>query len=278
MLSLFRFLQRHSFIVYFIFLEIISFIFILETNPYQRASILNSSEYFVADVLQTTDNIDSYLNLKQVNAYLSDENSALKSRDIGYYQKSFDQNIIFTDSSFQQVFSFHSAKVIRNSTKNRNNYLTINRGALNGVEQGMGVVSSQGIIGIVLKTSKRYSVIMSILNKDSKISAKVKKNGYFGSVIWKGENHRIGHLVDIPNHVSLVEGDRIITSGFSGIFPENIPIGTVNAVERKQGSGFLEVEILFSEDYQTTEHVHIVKYLHKIERENLEKEILQDDK
>ena len=277
MLSLFRFLQKHSFIVYFIFLEVIAFIFILEKNPFQRASFLNSSDYLVAEILQTTDNIDTYLNLKEVNSYLSNENSALKESNIGYFQKSFDQNIIYRDSTYQQVYSFHAAKVIRNSTNKRSNYLTLNRGSVNGVEQGMGIITDNGVVGIVLQTSKRFSAVMSVLNKDSRISAKVKKNGYFGSVIWKGKDHRIGHLVDIPNHVSLVKGDLVITSGFSGIFPENIPIGTVNAVERKQGSGFLEVEIIFSQDYQTTEHVHIVKYLHKTERENLEKNILQND-
>ncbi len=277
MLNLIRFLYKHAFIVYFILLEIISFSLLLQSNPYQRASFLNSSDFMVSRTYELFDDITEYLNLGEVNEYLAEENSDLRNNTLDYYRKTFDGNVVYLDSSFEQEFVFYQSKVIRNSANNRNNYLTLDKGSLNGIHTGMGVVSKNGVIGIVIETSNRFSAVMSVLNKESKISAKVQKNGYFGSVIWPGDNYRFGKLLDIPNHVSLVEGDLIITSGFSGIYPEGIPIGRVKTVEQIAGSGFLEVEIEFTEDYKKLSYVHVVKYLHKMEREDLENQIPEDD-
>lgn len=223
------------------------------------------------------DNIVTYFSLKDVNEYLSVENSGLKNGDIQFYQKSFDRNVIHHDSSFAQEFAFSNAKIIRNSTNHRNNYLTLNKGKMNGILPGMGVVSNLGIIGIVIESSKGFSAVMSVLNKEFKLSAKVQKSGYFGSVIWNGKDYRTGTLKDIPNHVSLLENDTIVTSGFSGIFPAGIPIGTVKTVTRLKGSGFLDVEILFTEDYRRVAYVHVIKYLLKTERLEIESKIPTDD-
>jgi len=258
-------------------LEGIALTILFQSNPYQRASFLNSSDYVFANTYQAFDNAHEYLDLRKVNQYLSEENSELKNDAIRYFKKSFDQNIIYRDSSFEQEYAFHPVKIIRNTTHLGNNYMTLNRGELNGVRQGMGVISNKGVLGIVIETSKRFSVAMSVLNKSSRISAKVKKNGYFGSVTWTGEDYRIGYLNEIPNHVSLLEGDLIVTSGFSGIFPENIPVGTVKSVTRKKGSGFLEIEILFTQDYRNLSYGHIVKYLHDFERKEIEAKIQEDD-
>lgn len=277
MLSLLRFLLKHAFIVYFIVLEGIALVMLFQSNPYQRSTILNSSEYVFAGTYQALDKAKNYLVLNEINQNLSKENSALKNNSIEYFRKSFDQNIIYRDSSYEQEYAFHPVKVIRNTTHFRNNYMTLNRGELNGVRKGMGVVSNQGVLGIIIETSKRFSVAMSVLNKNSRISARVKKNGYFGSVVWNGQNYRIGMLNEIPNHVSLLEGDTIVTSGFSGIFPENVPIGTVQSVTRKKGSGFLEVEILFTQDYRNLSFGHVVKYLQDLERSKIEAKIPDND-
>jgi len=252
-------------------------VMLFQSNPYHRSTILNSSEYVFASTYQALDKVKNYLVLNEINQNLSKENSALKNNSIEYFRKSFDQNIIYRDSSYEQEYAFHPVKVIRNTTHFRNNYMTLNRGELNGVRKGMGVVSNQGVLGIIIETSKRFSVAMSILNKNSRISARVKKNGYFGSVVWTGQNYRIGMLNEIPNHVSLLEGDTIVTSGFSGIFPENVPIGTVQSVTRKKGSGFLEVEILFTQDYRNLSFGHVVKYLQDLERSKIEAKIPDND-
>ena len=277
MLSLFRFLLRHSYVVYFILLESIAFILLIQSNPFQRASFLNSSDFLFAKTYLAFDNVISYLNLQDVNSSLSEENSELRNHSISYFRKSFDNNVIYMDSSYEQEYAFHPARVIRSSTSLRNNYLTLDKGEMNGVRPGMAVVSSKGVLGIVIETSKRFSVAMSILNKESRISAKIKKNGYFGSVEWPGSNYRTGLLKEIPNHVSLVVGDSVVTSGFSGIFPEGIPIGTVKSVERKAGSGFLDVEIIFTQDYRQVSYAHIVKYLHGMERKAIESKIAEHD-
>lgn len=277
MLDLFRFLYKHSFIAYFIVLEVGCFALLLQNNPFQRAAFLNSSDALAAETYSFFDGVTSYLNLREVNAYLAEENSELKSTSIPYFKKTFEQNIVYQDTTFEQEYVFYKARVIKNTTNLRNNYLTLDKGMLHGIDAGMGVVTNRGIVGIVLESSKRFSTVMSILNKESKLSVRVEKNGYFGSVIWPGDDYRYGMLLDIPNHVSLLEGDLIVTSGFSGIFPEGLPVGKVLAVERKAGSGFLEVDIEFTEDYRSTTYVHVTKYLQKTERQELESSLIEND-
>ncbi|MEQ8324845.1 MAG: rod shape-determining protein MreC [Vicingaceae bacterium] len=277
MLSLLRFLFRHSYVVYFLLLEAVAFLFLIQNNPYQRASFLNSSDFIFASTYKAFDNAANYMNLHRVNMELANENSELRNKSIHYFRKTFNNNVIYRDSSYEQEYAFHPAKIIRSTTNQRNNYLTLDKGEMNGVRAGMGVISANGVLGIVIETSKHFSVAMSVLNKNSRLSAMVRKNGYFGSVEWPGENYRIGLLKEIPNHVSLVEGDTVVTSGFSGIFPEGVPIGTVKAVSRKPGSGFLEVEILFTQDYRKVSYANVIKYLHHLERQKLESIILDND-
>jgi hypothetical protein len=101
--------------------------------------------------------------------------------------------------------------------------MTLNKGAMHGIKPDMAVISSNGIAGIVRDVSEHYSTVMSVLNWNSKISSKIKKNEYFGSTIWDGESADIASLIDIPIHAPLAVGDSIVTSEFSTIFPEGIP-------------------------------------------------------
>jgi rod shape-determining protein MreC len=124
------------------------------------------------------------------------------------------------------TYSLMSARVIKNSYANQDNYITINRGKNHGVTQDMGVITSLGILGIVEKSSNNYSAVQSILNTKSIINAKIKNTNYFGSLTWNTERYDVVQLEDIPRLVPLLVGDTIVTGAMSSIFPENIPIGT----------------------------------------------------
>ena len=135
---------------------------------------------------------------------------------------------VVKDTAYEQQYEYIPALVINNSVNLQNNYLTVNRGLRHGVQPNAGVITSDGIVGITIKSSKRYSTVLSLLHRDTKISAMIKRNGYHGSLVWKTMNSRNMTLDAIPKHADVQMNDTIITSGYSSIFPEGLMIGVVD--------------------------------------------------
>ena len=182
-----------------------------------------------------------------------------------------------TDSTHMQHYTYVPVKVINNSTQRRNNYLTINKGILQGVEPEMAVISSNGIVGIVKDVSKDFASVISVLHKNSSISARLSENGYFGSLIWDGRDPRIAQLTDIPHHVTIKEGMTVETSGFSSMFPRGIPVGKVLSSDIASGDNFHTIDVELNTDMNSISMVYVVNNLMRIEQRQLELEIAKDD-
>lgn len=205
-----------------------------------------------------------------MNRQLADENARLQSESIESYIKIYGKIFQIKDTTYLQSYSYSTAKVVNNTTNKRQNYITLDKGKLNSIEPEMGVICPEGVVGIVKNVSNQFSSVMSVLHDKNKMSAKIKKSGYFGSLVWNGNNYREAQLIDIPNHVKLVVGDTVVTSGFSSIFPENILIGTIKEFELPEGNNFYDITIEFSVDYKKLSHVYIIKSLLKEEKQRLE--------
>jgi rod shape-determining protein MreC len=214
--------------------------------------------------------VKEYVNLRKVNNDLALENSKLRSLlPSAYYIDTAGINNI-KDSLHHQQYSYITAKVINNSVNKRNNYLTLNIGGLQGIRPEMGVVCSEGIVGIVKDTSKHFCSVISFLHKDAKLSAKLKKSGYIGSLVWDGYDATVASLKDIALHVKLAKGDTIVTSSYSSIFPEDIMIGRVEDFQTKAGENFYDITIKLSTDFSKLSYVYVVNNLLKQEQESLE--------
>ena len=140
----------------------------------------------------------------------------------------------------------------------------------------MGVICSDGIVGIVKDVSEHYSSVISFLHKDSRISARIKKNGYIGSMVWNGFDETIGELNDIAKHVNVSKGDTIITSSYSAIFPEGIMIGVVDEVNSTGGNNFQEIKVKLSTSFGKLTYVYIISNLFRDEQKALEEPLKND--
>jgi rod shape-determining protein MreC len=242
----------------------------LQNSNFHHAAFVNSANSVAASVNETVNSVTDYINLKKVNSDLAGENSRLLAlRPEVYYSDSAKRNI-FNDTVYHQQYSFITAKVINNSVNRRNNYLTLDKGRLQGVQPEMGVVSSEGLVGIVKDVSEHFCSVMSFLHKDSRISAKIKKSGYIGSLIWGGYDANHATLKDIAQHVTLARGDTIITSSFSSIFPEGIIIGIIEDFHSKEGDNFYDITIRLSTDFSKLSYVYIINNVLKEEQRKLE--------
>ena len=271
MRNLLIFLWKRNLFFLFLLLEVISFTLFIENSYYQKAAFINSSSSISGSIYQIQNNIAEYFSLKVVNTTLANENAHLRSLSTDNYLKI--NNTVFTknDTTYKLQYQYVSAKVINNSTNKRNNYLTLNIGKNQGITKDMGVISSRGIVGIVKDVSDNFSSVISVLHKDSKISAKIKKYGDVGSVLWNGYNYRRASLIDIPTHVPITRGDTIITSGFSSVFPEGIVIGKIIDHRIESGNSFYTITIEFSENFNNLSYVYVIKNFFKNEQNELEK-------
>ncbi len=270
MRNLVKFLTKNSFIFLFLILQFIAFWMLVLNNNYQNSTVFNSSNFFVGNMYASIQNINEYFHLKEINKELSEQNAKLQSANISSFVKVYGSTYQIRDTSYHQSYNYTAAKVVNTSTNKRQNYITLDKGSLNGIKAEMGVISAQGVVGIVKNVSTNFSSVMSILHDKYKLSAKIKKSGYYGSLVWEGNNYREAQLKDIPNHVKLTVGDTVVTTGFSTIFPENILIGTIKEFNLPEGDNFYNITVTFSIDFKNLSHVFVVRSLLKEEKLKLE--------
>ncbi|MEO5572785.1 MAG: rod shape-determining protein MreC [Bacteroidia bacterium] len=277
MKNLFLFLLRNNYTIIFLLMELFCFTLIIRNNNFQNASAFNSSNKITASIMETENYLKEYINLKATNKNLIEENARLRSLLPGaYYAGSILKNTV-NDSNTHQQYSFIVAKVINNSMMRRNNYLTLDKGSLQGIKPEMGVITSQGTAGIVKDVSEHYCTAMSLLHKDIRISAKFKNNNYFGSLAWEGTDPTIAVLKDIAKHVVFKTGDTVVTTSYSAVFPENILIGTVAGAAIKPGENFYNIQIKLSTNFSNITYVYIVDNVLKAEQRQLESETVRND-
>jgi len=242
----------------------------------QREKYLSSANVISASVFSATDAVSQYFNLATVNKELAEENAQLRAQLKQSYISGISRQKQIKDSSLSQQYTYQVAKVINNSTNRRKNYLTLNRGEKHGVKKDMAVISSGGIVGIVDDVSEHFCTVVSFLNTNYRVSAKFKKNNYFGSCYWVGGPIRKAFLGEIPYHVDVSKGDEIVTNSFSSIYPSGIPIGTVSDFSVSDEENFYDITIDLAVDFKNLEYVYIVGNLLRTEQVALENDVVHD--
>lgn len=270
MRNLLNFLARYNNLIIFLILEGITIYLLATGNDYHNTRIVKAIKGMTYGIEQRISNTRTYLNLREINNKLADENVSLRN-SIGRMIK--EDDFLFssvTDTIYNQQYQYSSAEVINNSVNRQKNFFTINKGSNQGIGVDMAVNSTYGIAGIIVGCSGNYSVAMSVINQDFKLSARIRSNGYFGSLSWDGRDYRKAILNEIPQHVTVNEGDTIETTGFSAIFPEGILIGTISDYE-KVGGDFLKIYVSLATDFKKLNYVDVIKNHKKKEQTDLEK-------
>ena len=263
------FLRKHYFYFLFLALEALSLVLLFNYNAYQNSAVADVSSGFAGSVLNFSSGISEYFSLARVNRILAEDNSRLHSKRPEAFYKADTNTYYIKDTLYMLEYKYISAKVISNSTNKRNNFLMLNKGWKDGIQNHMGVIIGNRIVGQVVSVSEHFSWVMSILNKDSRISGKFKKNDQLVNVEWNGGNYRKGTVKEIPKHVPVRKGDLIITSGNSDIFPEGLEIGKIDDYTIAQDENFNYATITFSTDFNSLSYVEVVIDMMRQEKEML---------
>ena len=269
MKEIIKLILKYHFTIIFILLEIVSFTLIIRHNEYQRAIFSESASTLFGNISLTITSIKDYFRLKEMNESLANENILLKNRLEEYelLRDTIIHGTVVQDSI--PVYEYIGAKQV-NATYNRTkNYITLNRGRKNGLQKEMAVCTPEGIVGLIQDLSDHFAVVIPLINVDSRISAKIKKNNYYGSLQWDGNDYAYSYLNDIPYHVEVNAGDTIVTSGLSKIFPEGIVVGYVESVD-KETANFLKIKVKLAVDFKRINHVYVILNNKKNEQTSLE--------
>jgi rod shape-determining protein MreC len=267
MQQIINFLIRNKNNILFLLLLGFSLFLTIQAHSYQKSKFISSANFLSGGIYSWTSDINAYFNLEEYNKRLLEENQRLRSR-LSTFEDTLRikdyEDTLFTGGHY----IFKAAEVINNNYANRNNYLTLKRGANAGIERDMGVVTSKGIVGIIENVSPRYSTVISILNSNSRINAQLKKSNHFGTLVWNGDEPNTVQLIDVPAIAPVSEGDTIITGGRSLIFPKGLPIGTVKDFTTDQSESYYTINISLFNDMTNIGYVYII--------DNTEKEDIKE--
>ena len=267
----------------FIICEIISFTLLYRYNAYQRNVMLSSANVVSGYMMSVSSSVSSFLSLRAENRQLFDRNKQLELEilQLNHQLETMKATIlppddIMTDSLFSN-YEYISAVVVNNSVTRLLNYITINKGSKDGIEPDMGVISTHGVVGIVSMVNYRFSVIIPLLNPKWGLSCKLFNSNYYGTLMWDGRDARYANLEELPTHAEFHEGDTVVTSGFSAIFPPGIMVGTVANSDISASSGFYSLKVTLATDFRNLTTVWVVKNNLQKEQWDVEQEARKND-
>ncbi len=276
MQQLIGFIIRNGLRLLFLLLLGIALWLTITHHSFHRSKIVNSSNSFTGYVYSNISSISDYFSLKAENEKLKEENFKMKMFLLNNQQIA-DSTLIDLPPIADKEINVISSKVIKNSYRKQKNYLTLKGGTKQGIDRDMGVINDKGILGIIEYAKNNYATVLSVLNTDFQIVAKVKKNNQFGTLTWDGKSTGFVQLIDVPRIESITQGDTIVTGFSSKAFPENIPVGIIDRVEIDDNTSTSTLHVRLFNDMTQISSVYVVEHVHKEELQELEEKTQGDE-
>jgi rod shape-determining protein MreC len=268
MQQIFNFVIKNKTFLLFLLLFSIALTLTIQSHSYHRSKFINSANGLTGGVYGTFNTVGQYFNLRDENAILVEENKHLREQLLNPISNK-DSSYIGSDFS-KGKYRIITAQVYKNSYSVTNNYLTLNKGKNDSIKEDFGVITSKGILGIVSNTSKKYTTVLSILNKKSSINAMLKSTDHIGSLKWNGDSPHYVQLDDVSKFAPVKVGDTIITGGQSTIFPKGIGVGTIDSFETDISGDTYIIEVKLFNDMTNIGTVYIIENLDRLEIKTLE--------
>lgn len=282
MRNLLDFIIKNSHWLLAILLIVFSFYLVFSHNSYQRSVYLTSANRVVGEVYKVSDNITAFLHLRKNNAELLEQNAQLHSeieRLKSYVSNTFSDSVKVNVFAYDYIepsqFSFIPARVVNLSYSGVNNYITLNKGSADGIKPDMGVISQNGIVGVVFNVSERFSVVIPVINPKFRLSAKLKNSDNYGSIFWNGVSPREAQLQELPKHEVFNKGDTVLTS-FSRIFPKDVIIGFVTEQGHSSDDNFNTFNVKLATNFFTLRDVLVINDKFNEEQSQLERSLEQE--
>lgn len=277
MRKLIAFFQRFRVFLVFLILQFISLGMFFSWLSYPRTKFFNTSSIIVAQILDFEHAFIKFFTLHEANEKLLKEIVDLKEKQPESFLSIDPKTKLINDTILKQAFRYIPATVINSSFSSKNNFFTIDAGRLKGIKEKMGVVSTEGIVGIVYDLSDHYAVVKSILTENINISAYIENNEAFGILKYNENDPRFLTLTGIPNDILIEEGSVVKSRGSSGHFPKGLMIGTVNQVTSIEGKTFWDIRVKIAQDMRRIQYVYVINNLMGDELEMIQRQYFQPE-
>lgn len=268
---IFFFIRNKNFLL-FALLFFISIFLTIRTHSFHQSKFVSSSNFVSGGVYSIKSSITGYFDLETENDKLAEENMRLREQLEGYKSSTLIDGI--ENSTIGGKYNYFGANVINNSYSKTKNLITLDKGTNDGIQNELGVITTNGIVGIINSTSRNYATVQSVLNSNSQISAKLKKSNHFGFLVWNGGNPNRVRLMDVPRLAPILVGDTIVTDGKSTIFPRGLLVGKIVDYNLGESDDYYTLEIELFNDMTNLNHVYVIENRHKDEILQLENEDL----
>lgn len=271
MRNLIEFLSKYNHWFVFLILEVVSMVLLFQYNSYQGSVWFTSANVVSGQVLAWDAEVTSFFSLSKVNQELTQRNLYLEQQ-VQSLSKELTKATKDTtwmrrnQLALLQNYRLIPAKVVSNTLNRHDNLITIDRGSADGVAKDMGVVCGNGVVGIVYLTSPHYSVVIPVLNTESNISCQIAHRGYFGYLHWQGGDARHAYVDDIPHHAHFKLFEKVVTSGYSSVFPPGIAVGTIRHVYNSPDGVSYRLKIILSTDFGNLRDVCVIDNKPMMER------------
>lgn len=270
------FIRRFRVLLVFALLQFVALGFYFSFVRFPRSQYLTTASYVSGTIFQLRNEVTKHFKLSDNNAWLQNENIKLMEQLPESYVKLESGVVTINDTSYKQQYTYIPATVINSTHDKRNNYFTLNVGKQQGIERGMGVFSSSGVVGVIHNTSKHFSVVKSCLTENINIDIIIEKTGQFGLLKWNGKDPRKGTMYGVSNDTEVLKWSNVVTRGGGGVFPRGLNVGKVEKTSVVEGKPLWDITILYAEDYTSIQNVYVIKNLLKEEQYQLEKLIPVD--
>jgi rod shape-determining protein MreC len=275
MRNIFLFIRRYLNFLFFLLLQIIALSMLFRYNKFHEAAFMNVAKEMTGGIYEKVSNTEYYFHLKRTNDSLVRENERLRNMLVSNFENPDTASFVAKDTipydtlGHYRKFLWREAKVSNNSTSTQNNYITIHRGEMQGVRKDMGVVSGNGVVGVVVNTSANYATIMSLLHRQNRLLGSLKKTGETGTVQWTGDSPLYLTLINIPKSAKVARGDTVMTSQYATRFPPTV-IGTVYNIVEDPSTNFYTLTLRPATNFFSLNHVYVVENLQAEEQKKLE--------
>jgi len=273
MRQLWLFLSNNHLFLLFILLEVVAFSLLLSRNDYHNSKFLHSYSGVTGSMLSKRAAVSDYFSLNRTNKELATENAQLRSTLQKYILDTIEAfpgedstliapvtpneiDLTSIDTVSSGGFTITPAKVISNIGANKP-YITINKGSKHGVKKESGVITGVGIVGKVVGVSKRYSLIMPVLHKNSRINVQHLKSGFNGNLVWDGRTIDAAQVENIPRNARINIGDTISSNSYSKAFSEGMPAAIVEKLDYDPTGNFYQLQVRLITDFRKLNYVYV---------------------
>jgi rod shape-determining protein MreC len=276
MKNIFIFIRRYFNFLFFLLLQILSLVLLVKYNQTHQAAYAGIANEVTGAVNTQYNKVQNYFHLRENNRLLLEENTRLKNLLHINFEGSDSTRQTVLDSLIRDTlgrvrkYIWLPAKVVNNTVSQQMNYIIIHRGSKQGVKKDMAVIGSQGVVGTVIDVSDNYSRVMSLLNRNSRVSSMLKKARVVGSVEWDGKDPHYITLRNIPKSTPIARGDSVVTSSYSANFPSDIMVGTVDEIAKDPTSNFYIIRLKTAINFYSLEYVYLVENVQWDEQRRVE--------